>query len=296
MDTIAIAGVGLIGGSFGLALRKAGFRGRILGISSPATIARAMEVRAIDQGVSLEDGLQSADVLYLAQPIGVILETLERVGALLARDIFITDAGSTKRTIVERAANHLKRGQFLGGHPIAGKEQRGVVAADPDLFRGRPYVLTPQKQDALHTPAAREFIAWLGRIGSDVVVMSTASHDRMLAVTSHLPQLASTALGAVIASEFGGNEQFIPAGPGLRDMTRLAASSYDIWGDILSTNTDEVRHALEVYIDKLTNFRDNLTSSTLVRDFTSAAEAAGRLRGRHKPSWVQARDWKRTNE
>jgi prephenate dehydrogenase len=284
VNSIAIAGVGLIGGSFGLALRKAGFTGRIAGISSPATISRAIELGAIDEGISLEEALRTADVLYLAQPISVILTSIEQIGPLLARDVLITDAGSTKRTIVQRAEKHLKRGEFLGGHPIAGKEVRGVAAADPDLFRGRPYVLTPEAQDGPHTPVGVAFVGWLDRIGANVVKMSPALHDRTLAFTSHVPQLASTALAAVIAGEFGEKDQFVPVGPGLQDMTRLAESSFDLWADILSTNADEVGHALEVYIDKLSNFRDNLTSSALVRDFTSAADAAGRLRGRQKPS------------
>jgi prephenate dehydrogenase len=284
VNTIAIAGVGLIGGSFGLAVRKAGFTGRLVGISSPATIARAIEVGAIDAGVSLREAVAFCDLLYLAQPVAVILQTIEEIGPLLTRDILITDAGSTKRTIVDRAVAHIHRGQFIGGHPIAGKEVRGVAAADADLFRNRPYVLTPDERNSLHTPLARELVQWLGRIGSEVMVMSAASHDRALAYTSHLPQLASTALAAIMSSEFSHKGENLPAGPGLYDMTRLAQSPFEIWGDILGTNADEVSHALQVYIDKLTDFRDNLTSSKLVRDFTLAAEAAGRLRGRQKPS------------
>jgi prephenate dehydrogenase len=294
MNTLAIAGVGLIGGSFGLALRKAGFTGRILGISSAETIARARELGAIDEGVSLEEALDQADVLYLSQPINVILETIAYLGPLLKRDILITDAGSTKRTIVGQAQTHIQRGQFLGGHPIAGKEVRGVAAADPDLFRSRPYVLTPEPLASLDTPAARDFVSWIAKIGSEIVILSANSHDRALAFTSHLPQLASTALASIISSEFIEKGSVVPAGPGLQDMTRLAHSSFEIWRDILGNNSDEVRHALEVYIDKLTNFRDNLTSSTLVRDFTSAAEAAGRLRDWQKPgSAVKARDGNR---
>ncbi|HET8547399.1 MAG TPA: prephenate dehydrogenase/arogenate dehydrogenase family protein [Bryobacteraceae bacterium] len=288
MNTLAIAGVGLIGGSFGLALRKAGFKGRILGISSAATIRRAVRSGAIDEGVSIEEALRVCDVLYLAQPIGVILQTIERIGPLLTRDIFITDAGSTKRTIVARASAHIRRGQFVGGHPVAGKEVQGIGAADPDLFCNRPYILTPPSIDSLHTPLAGEFVRWLDRIGSDVVVMSPTSHDRALAFTSHLPQLVSTALAGVISSEFKDNEAPPPAGPGLRDMMRLAQSPFDIWEDILGTNADEVRHALQVYIDKLTDFRDNLTSSALVCDFTLAAQAASRFRGKPSPE-VQAR-------
>ncbi|HSV13378.1 MAG TPA: prephenate dehydrogenase/arogenate dehydrogenase family protein, partial [Tepidisphaeraceae bacterium] len=135
MNTVAIAGVGLIGGSFALALRKAGFQGTIIGVSSPATVQKALSLGVIDEAMPLAEAVSAADLVYLAQPISQILETLD----VLDTDALVTDAGSTKAVICDRA-RRLKR--FVGGHPMAGKESRGVEHADADLFRGRPYVLT----------------------------------------------------------------------------------------------------------------------------------------------------------
>ena len=143
MRTIAIFGVGLIGGSFALALRKAGFTGRILGVSSPDTIRRALELNVIDAGVPAEEGARAADLIYLSQPILRIIESLPELSQWVQPGSLVTDAGSTKSMIVEQAAALFAPGQFLGGHPMAGRERRGVDAAEADLFRGRPYVLTP---------------------------------------------------------------------------------------------------------------------------------------------------------
>src|SRR5450755_4043809 len=135
MDTVAIIGVGLIGGSFGLALKQAGFRGTILGVSSEATIRAAIERGAIDRGATLEQAARAADLLYLAQPIGRILDTLHHLDPLVRPEALITDAGSTKHAIVTAAQKLVHRCQFLGGHPLAGKEKRGAAEADADLFR-----------------------------------------------------------------------------------------------------------------------------------------------------------------
>src|SRR5580704_12130281 len=166
METVAIVGVGLIGGSFGLALRKAGFRGAILGVSSQAAARAGLDRGAIDRSATLEEAAGCADLLYLAQPIGRILDTLHHLDPLVRPDALITDAGSTKHTIVTQARKLVRRCQFLGGHPLAGKEKRGAAEAEADLFRGRTYVLTPATPEDLQTPAAREFAAWLGRIGA----------------------------------------------------------------------------------------------------------------------------------
>ena len=144
MKTVVIAGVGLIGGSFALALRKAGFTGRILGVSSPETIRKAVALGAIDRGAGLEEAVDSADLIYLAQPISRILEMLPRIGEFARPSALITDAGSTKSQIVDAAAHSIRGRQFLGGHPMAGKEARGVEAAEAGLFEGRTYILTPR--------------------------------------------------------------------------------------------------------------------------------------------------------
>ena len=198
MQTVAIAGVGLIGGSFALALRRAGFSGRILGISSPATIERALELGVIDEGLPMAEAVGRADLVYLAQPIQRIIECLPEVEQAARPGTLVTDAGSTKRSIVDAARRTLRKAQFLGGHPMAGKESRGVESADAALFDGRPYVLTPESAAELETPAAQNFREMVQQIGARPVVVSADEHDRLVAFTSHLPQMASTALGVFI--------------------------------------------------------------------------------------------------
>ena len=151
MRKVAIVGVGLIGGSFGLALRKAGFPGSIVGVSSPRSLEPALERGAIDRGATLEEAASTADLVFLSQPISGILETLRKLGPMVRRDTLVTDAGSTKQAIAEEARRSLTTGSFLGGHPMAGKESRGAGAADAELFRGRPWVLS----EDLDHPTAR---------------------------------------------------------------------------------------------------------------------------------------------
>lgn len=274
MNTVAIFGVGLIGGSFGLALRSAGFDGEILGVSSPNTIAKAIERGAIDRGVTAEEACSRADLIYLSQPIGRIMDTLRHLrpkeGAL------VTDAGSTKNQIVQAAHQHLRTGRFLGGHPMAGKETRGVESADAGLFEGRPYILTPASPTELETPLVREFVGWLEEMGARILVLGAEEHDYLVAYSSHLPQLASTALAAMIAES--APDAATVAGPGLVDATRLALSSYDLWRDILATNPDAVEEALNAMIGKLEHLRDNLRSREMENEFHLAAGLAMSLR------------------
>jgi prephenate dehydrogenase len=278
MQTVVIAGVGLIGASFGLALRKAGFEGSILGVSSPGAIRDALSVGAIDAGFPLEEAVPSADLVYLSQPIRRILSTLGQLDPLLKPGALVTDAGSTKAAIVQAARQGIHRAQFLGGHPLAGKEVRGAAAADADLFRGHTYVVTPGQVAELETPAAREFRQWIERIGAVPVSLAPEDHDRIVALTSHLPQLASTALAALLARQLASPEEARVSGPGLYDATRLALSPYEIWGDILDTNTASIDQALAAYIKLLEEFRTRLASGSLEADFQAAASMASRLR------------------
>lgn len=278
MQIVAIAGVGLIGGSFGLALRKAGFAGEILGVSSPPAIAAAVERGAIDRGLPLADAVREADLIYLAQPIGRIMDTLRRLDPLAKEGALITDAGSTKSAIVSLARKVIRRCQFLGGHPMAGKEKRGVGEAEADLFRGRTYVLTPTREQDLETPGAKEFLGWIERIGASAVVMGPDQHDLVVSFTSHLPQLASTALAATVGENLESPEYLDVAGPGLADTTRLAKSSYEIWRDILATNTDSIERALAAYIARLEHMRENLKTRQMQEQFAAGAALASRLR------------------
>ncbi len=278
MQTVVIAGVGLIGGSFALALRQAGFEGRIWGVSSPHTIREALRLGVIDEGLPLDQAVPQADLVYLAQPIGRILDTLHHLDPLVKPEALVTDAGSTKGQIVATAHRHLRRCAFLGGHPMAGKESRGVAAADGALFRDRTYVLTPAAQQDLESAQAREFWRWIERIGARPVVIGPDEHDRVVSLTSHLPQLASTALAAVVAEGIEFDEQLAISGPGLIDSTRLALSAYELWRDILATNADAIEQALGAYIARLEHLRENLRSRQLQEEFTAAATLAQRLR------------------
>jgi prephenate dehydrogenase len=275
MNTVGIFGVGLIGGSFALALRKAGFSGRILGVSSPPTIQRALELGVIDEGVPAQEAAQAADLIYLAQPILRIIEILPDLEHWVRPEALVTDAGSTKSAIVERAGA-ISRCQFLGGHPMAGREQRGVEAAEPGLFRGRPYVLTPCSEAELQTPQVRGFVDWIERIGAFTVILSPAEHDQIVAYTSHLPQLASTGLAALLEGRIEAQSGVF--GPALVDSTRLALSSFDIWGDILATNQEPIRTALRSYIAKLQEFSQALERDGMQDHFRRASKFATQVR------------------
>lgn len=278
METVAIVGAGLIGASFGRALRKAGFAGRIVGVSSPAAIRDALACGAIDEALSLEEAAAQADLIYLAQPIQRILDTLARLGGLVRPECLVTDAGSTKTRIVEQGRRSLRNGQFLGGHPMAGKEKRGAAEADPDLFVGRTYLLTPAEPADLETPAVHGFLEWVRAIGSTVVVMTPEEHDRVVAHTSHLPQLISTTLATTLAAQLQKPDQLRAAGPGLADMLRIAGSSYEIWSDILATNPDAIDAALREFISRLEEMRASLGSERTRAAFEAANAFAAQLR------------------
>ena len=248
MTTIAIAGVGLIGGSFGLAARRAGFSGTILGVSSARTIGAAIARGAIDRGVTLDEAASAADLIFLAQPISAILETLGKLNAHVQPSTVTTDAGSTKAAICAEAARALPGCTFVGGHPMAGKEVSGIQSADAELFRGRPWVFTSEPPAML-----RDLVA---SFGARILVMKPAEHDRMVAWSSHLPQLVSTALAGAVHHH--APDALAVAGPGLRDMTRLAASPWDVWRDIIATNHENVYAALDAYIARLESLRGGL--------------------------------------
>lgn len=278
MNSVAIVGTGLIGASFGLALRQAGFIGPILGVSSERALADAVAVGAIDRGVTLAEAAGQAELVFLSQSIGRILDTLRHLDPLLRPGALVTDAGSTKNEIVDHARQFIRRGQFLGGHPMAGKELRGAAAAEAGLFQGCTWVLTPDEPSELETPAARAFLDWLDRIGARLVALDCDEHDRVVAFTSHLAQLASTALASSVGENLSEERHLRVAGPGLRGMTRLALSSYDLWRDILATNAEHIDRALSRYVQKMEYIRDNLRTRQLQNEFARGADLAARLR------------------
>jgi prephenate dehydrogenase len=266
VKTVAIVGVGLIGGSFALALRASGFAGRIIGVSSPDAVRIAIGRGIIDEALPLSEAAVLADLIYLARPIAGILSVLDELDSYVQPGTLITDAGSTKAAICALAVEKIHRGRFVGGHPMAGKEARGAAEAEPDLFRGRPYILASACTELEHLIAS---------FGARVVIMPAEEHDRLVALTSHLPQLISTALAASIGTQ---PEAARVAGPAAMDLTRLALSPYEIWRDIFATNATNIDAALGVFIAKLEGLRDELRSPRIEREFENAASAARRLR------------------
>jgi prephenate dehydrogenase len=280
MENVVIIGTGLIGSSFGLALRKAGYRGTITGVSSARATADAIAAGAIDRAATLEEAVPRADLVFLSQTIGRILDTVRHLNASIKPGALVTDAGSTKCSIVDLAREQISRGQFLGGHPMAGKETRGASSADAELFRGRTWILTPDEDAELHTAAAAEFRGWLDKLGARVLVLDADEHDRVVSLTSHLAQLASTALASTVSEKLGAPPRLQAAGPGLEDMTRLAMGSYEIWRDILATNSEHIEKALSFYIQELEHMRENLRTRQLQEEFERAAALAKQLRQR----------------
>jgi len=233
-------------------------------------------VGAIDRGASLAEAVTQAALVFLSKTIGRILDTVRHLDPLVKPGALVTDAGSTKCEIVDVARQSLSRCQFLGGHPMAGKEKRGPEVAEANLFRGHTWVLTPDDAAELETPAAREFRGWLKAIGARLVVVDCDEHDRIVSLTSHLAQLSSTALAATLDHKL--KSGFDLAGPGLIDMTRLALSSYDLWRDILATNAGHIEPALAAYIQELEHLRENLRTRQLQEEFELGAQLARRVR------------------
>ncbi|MBI4479824.1 MAG: prephenate dehydrogenase [Acidobacteria bacterium] len=281
---VTICGVGLIGGSLGLALKKAGYTGRIVGHGRPVTMEKAVQRGAIDSGTSnLAEAVADADVVYLSTPILNILELLEKLPALVKPEAFITDAGSTKAVICEKGmALFPGRPGFVGGHPMAGKETTGVDSADAELFQGARYALTPYSRHHLDPPVVREFVGWLDRIGARVMILDAEVHDEIVTWTSHLPQLVSTALAVAVMENVRVPEDLELSAGGLRDASRLADSSYRVWRDICLTNTENLEQALTTFTQTLEHLRDSLKSRELEHLF----EKSNDLRRKLKPPVV----------
>jgi prephenate dehydrogenase len=277
---ITICGVGLIGGSLGLALRKAGYAGKIVGHGRPVTLDKAVARGAIDSGsANLAEAVADADVVYLSTPILNILELMEKLPPLIKADALVTDAGSTKGVICEKGESlYHGHGVFVGGHPMAGKETTGVDSADADLFVNARYALTPFSRHHLDPPVAREFVSWLDKIGARVMILDAEVHDEIVAWTSHLPQLVSTALAVSVMENVRVPEDLELSAGGLRDASRLADSSYRVWRDICLTNAENLEQALTVFVQTVEHVRDNLKTRELEHLFEKANELRHRLK------------------
>ncbi len=275
---VAIVGVGLIGGSWGLALREQDFCGHRVGCDRPEVLKRALAMGAVDEGhEDLRQAVAGAELVILAAPVGEILHLLSVLKGVVSEKALVTDVGSTKRLICERAREALGEAPlFLGGHPLAGKERSGINNADADLFKNAAYALTPNRPEDLIDRRVISFCALLVALGARAIVINDAAHDEAVAWLSHLPQLVSTGLASLVAEKEG-----LPldlAASGFRDATRLAESPYALWRDICATNLENIQPALDALIQKLQSLRSHLSDEVLEREFSQALALRKKLR------------------
>jgi len=287
MKKILIVGTGLIGASVGLALRAAGFDGEIIGTGPRVeTLAIAKDCGAIDAwvlGGDAEATAATCDVILLAGPVLSILDWMQRLAPVLGEHQLVTDVGSTKLVIAELAAklyNQPGKARFLPGHPMAGKESGGAALAEATLFQNAMWLFTPAagvEASALEI----EWREWVAKFGARRMDLDPARHDEICAWVSHLPQMLSTALAALLQDTFGADEKSreeIAAigGRALRETTRLGASPYSMWRDVAMTNTEPIAatlHALEL---RLAHVRENLRTPELREEFRLANEFRAR--------------------
>jgi prephenate dehydrogenase len=290
--TLALIGVGLIGGSAALAWRHAGAVGEAVGFDpNPDALRRAQALGVIDRAAaSAAEAVRGADLVLLAPPVLAMPEAFEAVAAALRADALVTDVGSTKFSVIAAARGALSRAAFaryVPGHPIAGRELPGVEHAQANLFQGKYCILTPLvaaagiASDTATDAAAVAAVDALWRLaGARVARMDAAEHDRVFAAVSHLPHLLAFALVARIASETDGERKLAFAGAGFRDFTRIAASSPIMWRDISLANQAALSEELRGYralLDELQDAVDRGDGAAI----ESVYELASRARRRH---------------
>jgi len=272
---ITVVGTGLIGGSLGLALKKRGFAGKIIGCDSAGVLERARNRGAIDDGnPNPSDAAHGSDLVVLAAPVGAIVDLIGHLGPVLPPSTLLTDVGSTKAEVVNKAKAVFGKTvtkRFLAGHPMAGREQSGVDFADPDLFQGAAWFFTPVQGQNIYNGLGGEFLEWVEKLGARLGSLDAEEHDKLCAWISHLPQMISTALAATLVDEYGDEAPLVEAGGrALREMTRISASPYSMWRDIAITNRKNLADAMLKLEQRLAHIRENLNSKELAVEFERA--------------------------
>ena len=268
---LAIVGVGLMGGSLAAALRQARFVDRIVGVDEdPRSLEAARGRGLIDAAQDLETAAREADLMVLATPLGALPGLLARLSCCLPAHAVVTDMGSAKQSVVE-AAHALGLSRFVPGHPMAGGECSGPMAARADLFAGRSAILTPTEgtdEEAVRTVRAM----WVAA-GARVILADAATHDRLVAYTSHLPHLLAFACAELLAG-YAPAEALAPfTGTGLKDFLRIAGSDPVMWRDICAANAASLAPALAAYAERLTGYSERLARGDfegLLRHFAAA--------------------------
>jgi prephenate dehydrogenase len=248
-EQLGLIGCGLMGGSFAMALKKAGLVKRVVGYSkSPSTTERARNMGIIDvEAPSALLAVSGADIVLIAVPVAATETSFKAIKHLVTPDMLIMDVGSTKRDVIDAARRSLREhvGLFVPAHPIAGKESAGVENADADLYVGKQVILTPIDR-TLPAQLQKATELWT-RLGCKVLTMSPEQHDATYAAVSHLPHLIAFALMNAISGQPQGQDYLSLAGPGFRDFTRIAASDPKVWRDILLANREELLAQSQIF-------------------------------------------------
>jgi|SRR6266496_2801126 prephenate dehydrogenase len=260
-NRVAIIGLGLIGGSIGLALQKAKGAQQVVGYDLGKGVSdRARKVGAIDQAYhALADTVRGAELVILATPVGAMRALLQNIAPALTPGAVVTDVASTKAQVISWAEEFLPSSVFfVGGHPMAGKEVSGVEAADASIFKNRIYCLTPTPRT---NPAAINKVSiFVEVIGARVRFLEPAEHDGQVAGVSHLPFLASIALVNTVTEGGAWGDASLLAANGFRDISRLAAGSPEMYRDICLTNSEAIARWLDEYIATLRSLRERVAS------------------------------------
>jgi prephenate dehydrogenase len=275
LNKLVIIGVGLIGGSFALALRNAGMARHIVGIGrSQQNMQRAIELGVIDEiACNIASALHNADLVLLAMPVGQTAHIMRQIAPHLQANTIITDAGSTKQDVIAAARHYLpmqNRHHFVPGHPIAGTEQSGAQAAQADLYHNKHVILTPPPETS--TDAIKQVTQLWQACGAQVAIMPADEHDQVLAATSHLPHI----LAFTMMNHFSSHraEKMLHfAGSGLRDFTRIASSSPEMWRDICLANRKALLEQIDTYQNELNALQEMLKNNngeTLEHTFSQA--------------------------
>lgn len=272
-NRVAIIGLGLIGGSIGAGLKQRGFNGEIVGYA-PHHGPQALQLGLIDRfTLSAQEAVEDADLVVIAIPPSMIARTIALLAEHLKQTAVLTDVGSTKAAVIEGVAAALSdlncgdlMDRFVPGHPIAGSEENGPVAANPHLFRDATVILTPLE----HTQSAataRVQQLW-SLLGAQTQFMTAADHDRRYALVSHLPHWAAFALAHTLATQADAGQLLEASGAGLKDTTRIAASAPQLWADIFSQNKAAILASIDVYQQSL----DAMKSDVMANDYEALAQ------------------------
>jgi len=265
--------LGLIGGSVALAARQLWPASLVIAVDNKDVLETAMRLHAIDVAADDPVVLAEVDLVILAAPIRQNIELLGELDEHVRQPAVVTDTGSTKRAIVAAARTLPPKFTFIGGHPLGGSAKGGLENARPDLFKGRPWLLTPTGDNGDAFEKLTAFVKALGAVPRSI---DAAAHDRVLAFLSHLPQLTASALMHVVG-ETVGQDGLALAGRGLADTTRLASSPAEIWRDIAATNADEIGPALDELIALLQDLRRDLPAGDRLADVFDGAAAWRRM-------------------